>query len=437
MIFSRFNAQRLVRIASALAAVMVASQAQFSIAQTGYGQSAPVVPDAAKSVGKAEEPKETIRVEISKPMLAAEKLLAEKKYRDVLGQIAEAEKVPDKTPFELYVLDRMRALAALGVGNDALAVKSLESAYATGRVPAVDKMNFLDGIARIHYRLKDYKQAALWAGRALKEPGARIETRLMLGHSSYVIEDFATAKSEMAIVIANAEKSGTALPEDNLRLLGIAALKTNDDATYLATLEKLVLRYPKKEYWADLIYRTLPRAGVAERLILDLYRLKLITGVMSEKREFLDMASLTLQSGFPVEAQKAIDAAIAAKVLEKDTRVENEKKLIASIGKELAEENARAAKGNQPAPKGSVGLLNNGFDSVLKGDPKKGLEMMQAGLKASDLRRPEDAKLRYGIAQVLAGQKPQASETLKAIKGAEGAAELAHLWDVFARQAGG
>ena len=394
--------------------------------QSGNAQTTPAA--------KADEVKETIRPAIAKPMIAAEKALQEKKYAEALQQIVEAEKVDGKTPYEIYLLDRMRASAAIGNGNDALAVKSLEAAFASGRIPAADKLNILDGIARIHYRLKDYKQTAVWAALALKEPGARNETRLMLGHAAYINNDFALAKTEIGTYLATNEKLGTLPTEDQLRLLASSSLKSNDTAGYAATLERIVVRFPSKEYWADLIYRVESKPGFSERLALDVYRLKLITGAMSEKSDFNEMASLTLQSGFPAEASKAIEAGIAAGALTRDTNADTEKKLRASIAKELADENARAAKPGQAPPKGAIALMNHGYDAVLKGDAKKGLELMEAGMKAADQKRPEEAKLRYGIALVLAGQKPKAGEVFKTVIGADGAADLARLWELYTRQ---
>ena len=383
---------------------------------------------------KPNEVKEAIRPEIAKPMIAAEKALQEKKYTEALQQIVEAEKVDGKTPYEIYLLNRMRASAAIGAGNDALAVKSLEAAMASGRVLAAEKLNILDGIARIYYRMKDYKQTAVWAALALKEPGARNETRLMLGHAAYINNDFALAKAEIATYLAAMEQAGTLPTEDQLRLLASASLKSNDTAGYAATLERIVVRFPTKEYWADLIYRVESKPGFSDRLVLDVYRLKLLTGAMSEKSDFNEMASLTLQSGFPAEASKAIEAGIAAGALTRDTGVDTEKKLRASIAKELAEENARAAKPGQAPPKGAIALMNHGYDAVLKGDAKKGLELMEAGMKAADQKRPEEAKLRYGIALVLAGQKPRAGEVFKTVMGTEGAADLARLWELYTRQ---
>lgn len=407
---------------------LIAIAACVFIVQSGTAQTT--------QAAKADEVKETIRPAIAKPMIAAEKALQEKKYADALQQIVEAEKVDGKTPYEIYLLDRMRASAAIGAGNDTLAVKSLEAALGSGRIPAAEKLNILDGVARIHYRLKDYKQTAVWAALALKEPGARNETRLILGHAAYINNDFALAKTEIGTYLAANEQAGTPPTEDQLRLLASTSLKSNDAAGYAATLERIVVRFPSKEYWADLIYRVESKPGFSERLVLDVYRLKLITGAMTEKSDFMEMASLTLQSGFPAEASKAIEAGIAAGALTRDTSVDTEKKLRASIAKELAEENARAAKPGQAPPKGAIALMNHGYDAVLKGDAKKGLDLMEAGMKAADQKRPEEAKLHYGIALVLAGQKPKAGEVFKTVMGTDGASDLARLWELFTRQVG-
>ena len=44
------------------------------------------------------------------------------------------------------------------------------------------------------------------------------------------------------------------------------------------------------------------------------------------------------------------------------------------------------------------------------------------------LKRPDDAKLRLGLAQLKSGNKAKAAATLKGVSGKEGAAEIARLW---------
>src|SRR5437660_1703859 len=83
----------------------------------------------------------------------------------------------------------------------------------------------------------------------------------------------AAAQEALADIQAD-EKAGKAPPEDRLQLLANAYLKQNDPNRYAWSLEKLVAYYPKKEYWADLITRTQKKMTFAERLALDVLRLR-------------------------------------------------------------------------------------------------------------------------------------------------------------------
>lgn len=387
----------------------------------------------AQSTPPAEAPKETMRAEVGKPLLAAEELAKAKNFNDALAKIAEAEAVPNRTAYETYFINRLRATTSLSAGKDEQAVKSLVLAYESSYMPAADKAKIGDAITRIFYRLKDYKQAAEWGDRTLKEPGAPQDLRLLVGHSLYLQNDFPAAIKELEAHIAATEKAGKKVPEEQYRLLASSANKAKNDALYVAVVEKLIQTYPKRDYWADLIYRTESKKGFNDRLTLDVYRLKIATDVLSEPSEFMEVAQYTLQLGFPTEALKALDAGVAAGALGKEGNQDRYKKIRDNVEKEVKEEKARAAKAGA-IPNTSVAKLNNGFDLVIKGEGKKGLELMEAGLKLPDLKRPEEAKLRFGIAHVLAGERAKAVEVLSTVQGADGTADLAKLWILFAKQ---
>jgi hypothetical protein len=59
---------------------------------------------------------------------------------------------------------------------------------------------------------------------------------------------------------------------------------------------------------------------------------------------------------------------------------------------------------------------------------------MEEGIKKGGLKRPEDAKLLLGVAQIQAGSKSRAVQTLKTVHGADGAADLAKLWTLIAQR---
>ncbi len=424
-----FPAPLVSRASALFVALLAGALAPQSVSAQKYGGGASqAAPEAAK-----QEQQQGLREEVGKPLLAAEALVKEKKYAEALAKIDEAEKVANRTEYESYFIYRLRATTALSSGNEALAAQSLMKAYAMPQMPAADKGKIADAITRITYKLKDYKASAGWAETALKEGGSG-DLRLILGHALYLTEDYPGALREIGIYVGETEKAGKTPPEDQYRLLGSTALKVKDDAAYISALEKLVVAYPKRDYWRDLIARTELKKGFGDRLVLDMYRLKLELGLLASTNDFLEMANFVLnQLGYPAEAKKVIEAGIDAGALSKDSSNEKYKKLMASINKELADEKARAAK-NTPIPNTSVARLNNGYDLVIKGEGQRGLDMMAEGLKLPDLKRPDEARLRFGIAHVLAGQKDKASEIFRGIQGPDGLTEAARLWDMFARQ---
>jgi hypothetical protein len=106
------------------------------------------------------------------------------------------------------------------------------------------------------------------------------------------------------------------------------------------------------------------------------------------------------------------------------------------VTKKLDEAKAAQAQAEKDAAADKAGsaLVTLGFEYVHAGNAQKGLQMMQQGIAKGGLKRPEDAKLHLGIAQVLAGDKAKAQGTLRSVQGADGTADLARLWSLFARR---
>ena len=205
-------------------------------------------------------------------------------------------------------------------------------------------------------------------------------------------------------------------------------------AGYLAGLEKLLALYPNEKYWADAIYRVESKKTFADRFTLDAYRLKFALGLVKEPNELTDMAELAMSGGYAVEAQKVLDFGYSNNILGKEGNVAQQKKLRDTVAKEIAEDKKRAPVADPAKGKTGQALINNGLDLVLKGDADKGLAMMAQGLAATNLKRPDDEKLRFGIAHVFAAQNTKAVETFKTVQGADGAADLARLWTIYANR---
>lgn len=378
-------------------------------------------------------PKDTVRVEMGPPLQAAQQFLKDRKYAEALAKIKEAEALPNHTPYENFILDRMRASAAAGAGDDALAVSSSEAVIASGRLPAADAQRMEYAIASTYYKQKNYAKSASWTSRYLKEGGADPGARELLLASYFQGGDYANVVSEVKGEIDAGDKSGHKSSETHLRMLLESAQKLNDGATESFALEQLLLGYGKKELWDFAISRLVHKAGFAERLELDLLRLELSLGGLKHESDYMSMAQLALQAGFPGEAKKIVAQGFASGALGKGAEADRHKRLEALVNKEAAEDAKNPGQGDAEAErKGGDALFNAGYNHVINGQAESGLGMIDQALAKGGFKRPEDAKLHAGIAYYVANQKAKAIEIFHKVQGNDGTADLAHLWAIHA-----
>jgi hypothetical protein len=381
---------------------------------------------------------ETVRPEIGKPLQAAQELIRAHKFKDALATLREADAVAGKSAFESYTVERMRLSAASGAGDADTASKAYEAAQASGRMSSADKQRMTESLALAYYRARDYVRATQWSQRHSKEGGNNPAVRSVLIQSQYLSGDYAGAAKELTAEIQAAERAGHAPDEERLKLLMNAALKLNDNHSYVWAVEKLVTHHPKKEYWADLLSHLQRQPNFSDRLALDTYRLAYATGALSRASDYLEMTQLALQAGFPAEAKRVIDQGFAGGVLGTAADDERDKRLRDLVAKRLAEDNPAKSESDARAQAGRDGttLVNAGMRLVFAGQPAKGIALMQQGIATGNLKRPDDAKLHLGIAQVLAGEHGKAQTTFRSVFGSDGTADLARLWSLHARRKG-
>jgi outer membrane protein assembly factor BamD (BamD/ComL family) len=379
-----------------------------------------------------------LRPDVGKPLQAAQELIKTGKYKEALAKVRDADAVAGKNANESYMVERMRLAAASGAGDVETAAKSFDAISGSGKVSPADKVRMIESITGSYYRAKDYAKAMQWGQRYFKEGGTSPAIRTLLIQSQYLAGDFAGAARELMTEVQGAEKSGSPPAEDRLKLLLNAALKLGDNNTYVYAVEKLVTYYPKKEYWVDLLSRMQRKPGFSDRLALDSYRLSLATGSMSAANDFVEMAQLALQAGYPAEARQVVDKGFAGNVLGQGDQAERHKRLRDLVTKKLDEAKAGQADAEKAAiaDKDGNALLTVGLNLVFAGQPAKGLPMMQQGIGKGALKRPEDAKLHLGIAQLLAGDNGKAQATFKTVAGTDGTTDLARLWSLYARRKG-
>ena len=370
------------------------------------------------------------RPEVGKPIQAAIDLLKHKRARDALAKVREAQSVGNLTPYENYLVQQLLAQAAAAAGDAGTAARAFESVAGMSAAPDAHRRQFLAAAVGQYYAAKEYGKAADLAARYLRDGGDK-SVRAIYIQSLYLGNNFGAAARAIAQDVESDEQAGRAPSEELLQLLASAYNQQKDAAGYARAMEKLVAYHPKKDYWLSVIHGIVARPGYADRLNIDLARLKIAAGVMRTADEYVEAAQLSLQDGFPMEATKIIDQGYAAGLLGAGPEAERHKRLKDLAAKTLAEDKAALARDEAQDAAGKEGktLFNEGFNYVLHGKTAKGLQMMEQGLKlATGFRRPEHAKLQLAYGYHLAGQNQKAIQVFRSVHGTDGAASIARLW---------
>lgn len=381
---------------------------------------------------------EQVRAEVGKPLQAARDLIKQQKYRDALAKLRDVEAVPNRTAYENFLLEQMRASAAMQAGDLATAARSTQTLISSGRLSAVDQGRYAAGLASLYYRDKDYANAATWAQKAMaSNPGDKAMRSVMI-QSYYLSGNTAAAAREALADVQAAEKAGQAPPEDRLQLLANIASKGNDRQAYINSLEKLVAYYPKKEYWNDLLRRIEAKPGYNNRLALDLYRLRRATKTLDSGEDVFEMAQLALQERQAAEAKRVLDEGFAAGLLGKGSDAERQKRLLnlaseraAAAPAQLATAEAEAREQKDGEALVRVGMGYSGLGQHDKAIPliQQGIALLQQDKGAKGKAgRVDHANLQLGIAYARAGQKQKAAQAFRAVGGTDGAADMARLW---------
>ncbi|MES2150374.1 MAG: tetratricopeptide repeat protein [Pseudomonadota bacterium] len=403
---------------------------KFRLAQLGLAMAALGFTAATPVLGLSSAyAAETVRAEIGGPLQAAQSLMKAGKNKEALNELHKLDSVGGKTANEAYLIERVRAAAASGAGDNDAAAKSFEALIASGKLPPGEAAKFSEGLVGIYMRAKEYAKANAAIQRSLKEhDDPKMRAYLIQNYVS--MGNIGAATKDLQEQLKNDERAGRASSEDNLQQMANLQNKSGDKSGYVNTIEKLAASYPKPSYWLDLLNRVTAKQGFSERLGVDIYRLKLANNLLKKPSEYLELAQLVLRDGAPGEAVKVVDKGYKAGILGTGSDAARHQRLKDLAEKQLADGNKNLATTEAALDKArdNDGLVNLGYALVQAGQADKGLKMMEAAIKAGDLKRPDDAKLHLGQAYAVAGKKAQAISTLKSVGGKDGTAELARYW---------
>ena len=327
---------------------------------------------------------------------------------------------------------RMRGAAYQSLGDNGQAAQQLEAAFATGKVPGNEAGRLAETLAGIYAQQHNNAKAMQWVEKAKaagdNDAGIRQIQDYVQGSSG----DYGQIARDNAAKIQAAESGGRRPEEDDLLRLADAYRHTGNKAGDLQVKEKLVTYFPSNKQYVGIYLSDLPgKSGFSSRFSLDLLRLRLASGNLTAAAEYMEMAQLLLQAGLPAEAKTVVDKGYSAGVLGTGAEAARQQRLRDLVTKTTTESAASLAKRAADAKTGKTGddLVAIGAEYASMGKYDEGIALIQEGIAKDTLKRPEDAKLRLGVAMLQAGKgKAAAVKQLRTVQGTDGAPDVARAY---------
>ncbi len=377
----------------------------------------------------------------AKQLKAAQDAMKARKYSEALAKLREVQAVPGKTAYDQYLADEMLGFISVSTKNFPEAARALEAGLNSGFLPQAEVPKRVVALAQVNYQLKNYPKALEYGNRAVKGGYAQDALYTLMAQAYYLKGEYRTTQRFVESYVDSLTRRGQTPKEQYLQLINSSCMKINDTDCVTRTLERLVTFHPKPEYWQNLVSSMFQAKDQTDKNLLHVYRLANEVDILKRADDFTEMAQLAQEEGSFGEAERVLLKGFERKVFTDERAVNKNKRLLAVIMTNVAQDKASLPKEAQQAA-----ASKNGDEDVSVGlaflsykQYPQAIAAFQRGL-TKPLANPTsrsvpEVRLLLGIAQLESGDKDSAVKTFKSVKGDAKFERLANLWSLHARQA--
>jgi tetratricopeptide (TPR) repeat protein len=339
---------------------------------------------------RAEDKKQALSPEVAKKLKPSQEAREKEDYDTSLTLAREALAISTK-PYDKEMSLRFIAAAAGKKQDFTTYAETLEQLNLLDSVPADEKAKNNKPLAQIYAQQKNYEKAVAYATK-WAESGGGTEAYTLLANVYLVQKDCKNGIGALEKAVAGRDAS-----EQELKQMNFCYFQLGDKPKRLTTMEQLVKRFLKREYFVDLmnIYQ---EQNADERAVLNMYRFSFAHDFMTRESEYIEYGDIALTVGSPAEALTVLEQGVAK----------------------------GAVKFVSPTDHVKVGLAYLGL-----GDYAKAVEAIERGLqpdRVAKVKRVDDANMMLGIAYLKLGKKDEATKAFEAAKPDPRMARAATIW---------
>jgi tetratricopeptide (TPR) repeat protein len=315
--------------------------------------------------------------------------------------------------YEIAQVWNMLAFAYYTLDDMPNTISSYEEVLKQAKITLALELGTLRSLFQLYYQAEKYRKSIAYIDRWLKLNEMPDSGILYLKATAfYQLDDFQESLTYAKQVVSVAESQQKTVKENWLYLLVILYNEVKDYDNVIVVLERLIVEFPKKQYWMHLA--GLYAEKVQEENALAAYYAAYVQGMLTRESEVIMLAQRLLNAEVPYEAAVVVQAGIDSDLVKKD---EKNMKLLAQSWT-MSQDTDKAIK----AWTGATEFAEDGeiFYRLAQAQAnddqhKNAVKSYRAALKQGDLNKPRDVEFWMGISLM---QLESWDDATKAFRGA-------------------
>jgi hypothetical protein len=368
---------------------------------------------------------------VAKPLVDAQKLLQSGDTQGALAKVKEAQAAGgDHTDYDNFMINAMLLECYAKLNDMADADTAAEAAADSPAIPDDQKQGIYHNALLLSAQQQHW-QKAIGYGQQLTALGGTLDEPVTaaLAIAYYQAGDMAHAQQYAQQDISMAKAAGQQPGQASLQIVMNAQVKQNNQSGAAQTLEQLAVSTGDPQAWGQLIDVSMSAQGMTNMYFLDLYRLRLLAGFMTQAEDYTQMGNAAYQAGYPTEAVKVFEQGIAAgkitaaKAGDLLRKSRNDAAADARDLPSIAKAAERSKSGEQ-----DIKLAEDywGYGRYAEAEAAARRAMSKGGLKV-----PAEGPLMLGMTLAAQGKADEAIAAFGQVNGTPAAMKTAHLWSLW------
>lgn len=364
---------------------------------------------------------------VLKPLSVASKALQAKDFKGAIASLQEAQAVPDQTPYDTYVINKLLSVAEINIQDDAAADKPAEDAADSPAMPDTDKKDILHNALLLAAQAQHYPKVITY-GQELDQMNLLDDsTSAMLAIAYYYQKDTANAQKYAQKSVDMAKAAGKQPNEAAMQVI-MGSQAATDQGAAERTLEQLVTTYNRPDDWDELVGVSLGMKGLTNADALNMYRVLYIQGTMKTGDDYTYMGNLADAQRNFVEARNVLQAGVAAGKISAGAALSKARGEAAGDEKIISQAISAAEKSKKGEDDMEIAQDLWGYGRYAD------VESIATAAKAKGgIKDPGEADVLIGMAQIAQGKFDAGIATLGQVNGSAARTRTAHLWVLYAQ----